>query len=184
MISAYLYFHFCWENSIVLINKHYNFQTRNNFELNNDLTYFSSVLETLVLVVTSHSFTVQSAEPDARSEPSQLTDENFRISATGLNYSILGLKYSKRKYILTPKGHLKASVQTHEVWAIKGVTHRPLDRSHIMIAPSSSPEAIYRPSGDIAKDKIILLWPMNIRTHSPVCTSHNRTVLSLEPVAM
>jgi hypothetical protein len=35
-------------------------------------TYFSSVLETLVLVFTSHNFTVQSAEPDARIEPSEL----------------------------------------------------------------------------------------------------------------
>lgn len=36
------------------------------------VAYFSSALGTLVLDVTSHSFTVQSAEPDARSEPSQL----------------------------------------------------------------------------------------------------------------
>lgn len=36
------------------------------------IAYFSSVFGTLVLEVTSHNFTVQSAEPDARSEPSQL----------------------------------------------------------------------------------------------------------------
>lgn len=35
-------------------------------------TYFSSAFGTFVLVVTSHNFTVESAEPDARSDPSQL----------------------------------------------------------------------------------------------------------------
>lgn len=35
-------------------------------------TYFSSVLETLVLVFTSHNFTVLSADPEASIEPSEL----------------------------------------------------------------------------------------------------------------
>lgn len=37
-------------------------------------TYFSSALGSFVLVVTSHNFTVQSADPDARRVPSQLTN--------------------------------------------------------------------------------------------------------------
>lgn len=35
-------------------------------------THFSSVFGNFVLAVTSHSFTVQSADPEARSEPSPL----------------------------------------------------------------------------------------------------------------
>lgn len=36
------------------------------------LTYLSSDFGAFALVATSHNFTVQSAEPDARREPSQL----------------------------------------------------------------------------------------------------------------
>jgi hypothetical protein len=53
--------------------------------------------------------------------------------------------------------YLKASVHTQELCPKSGETQRPVERSHIMMVPSSSPEAMYRPSGDIASDKTILL---------------------------
>jgi hypothetical protein len=53
--------------------------------------------------------------------------------------------------------YLKASDHTQELWPASGETQRPEERSHIMMVPSSSPEAMYRPSGDIANDKTILL---------------------------
>lgn len=142
-------------------------------------TYFSSDFGTFVLVVTSHNFTVESAEPDARSDPSQLNiDKNSLIDSYLHTHTITTIwRWEQRIY-------LKASDQTQDVCPIRGVTQRPLERSHIIIVPSSSPDAMYRPSGDIAKDKIILLWPMKILTHSPLWRSHRRTVLSLDPVAI
>ena len=51
-----------------------DFPLQNNSKqlCHNRRTYFSSALETLVLVFTSHNFTVQSADPDAITEPSEL----------------------------------------------------------------------------------------------------------------
>lgn len=192
MISACWRFRFCWSNAIHNIN----FQTKSfDAEINYHAlsyfcfgwyTYFSSLLGTFVLVVTSHSFTVESADPDARSEPSQLKcstkmSKNYNVNAWGIFCVLYVDVYNKGQKIDL---HLKASDHTHDIWPIKGITQRPLERSHIMIVPSSSPDAMYWPSGDIAKDRTMLLWPMKMRTHSPLCTSHNRTVLSHEPVAM
>lgn len=147
----------------------------------NYFAYLSSVFGTFVLVVTSHSLTVQSADPDASSDPSQLSASNdvshhWQQNREGRSK----IKIIRVKWYI----HLKARDHTQALWPIKGVTQRPLGRSHIMIVPSSSPDAMCLPSGDIARDRIILLWPVKIRTHSPVRTSQSLTVLSLEPVAM
>lgn len=55
--------------------------------------YLSSVLEIFVLALTSHSFTVQSADPEARRVPSQLrrvTERmpQFRWACRRVNHSI------------------------------------------------------------------------------------------------
>ena len=113
-------------------------------------TYFSSFLGSFMPVVTSQNFTVQSADPDARREPSQLTNPTIMNSNSSVKKLIATLNtfsflqtIIKLKYFDYGHGdHLKASDQTHEVWPINGVIQEPLARSHIMIVPSSSPDAI------------------------------------------
>lgn len=160
-------------------------------ELNMTCTLLAALL--FSVPVPYHNFTVQSAEPDARIEPSQLNNIEMGKMNWLLNYpathylhhfAINGKnkKAQYGNYLYQVKNiYLKASVHTQEVWPTKGVTQRPLERSHIIVVPSS--DAMYRPSGDIARDKI-LLWPMKILTYSPLLTPHRWTVLSLDLVAM
>mmetsp|Transcript_16114 Transcript_16114/g.30972 ORF Transcript_16114/g.30972 Transcript_16114/m.30972 type:complete len:222 (-) Transcript_16114:826-1491(-) len=56
-------------------------------------------------------------------------------------------------------------------------------RSHTITVPSSLPDAMVRPSGDIAREYTVLWCPVYRRTPSPVCTSQSLTVLSEDPVA-
>lgn len=71
---------------LIMRTETFNMQT-SNFELEPlksilGRTHFSSVLGGFVLEVTSHNFTVQSAEPEARREPSQLQWKTSNITST------------------------------------------------------------------------------------------------------
>lgn len=77
---------------------------------------------------------------------------DFYICTAGYDLYI-----SKNKEDISQATNLKARDQTHELCPTRGETQQPLEISHNIIVPSSSPDAIYRPSGDIASDNIMLL---------------------------